>query len=1092
MIPWLIRAIAWNYNEKQLKTIQPLVDKINILDQERMELSDTDIQNKTDELRQRLIDGETTDDILIDAFATVKQACRRLGGTETPFGTRNMVPYDVQLIGGIVLHQGRIGEMKTWEGKTLVATLPTYLNALTGKGVHVVTVNDYLASRDATWMSTLYNRLWLSVGIVTDKTPVDQRREQYEKDITYVQNSQLGFDYLRDNLVKSIDERKLLWRPLHFALIDEIDSILIDEARTPLIISEPDQSPTEKYKHYFSIVRSLVPAKGKKKVSKGFLHEMLNEATQDKKTTDDQNDQIGDYFIDEKTKTVSLSSEGIEKLEKMLNIENLYKELGYQEIHHIENALKAVAIYHKDKEYILRDGEVVIIDQHTWRAMSGRRFGDGLHQAIEAKEGVEIKKESKTLATITYQNFFKNYDKLSWMTGTALTEAEEFDSIYELEVIQIPTNKPVIRVDKNDKVMYDQNAKRKSIYDHISFYHEIGQPILIGTSNIQSSETVSRILKKHNIVHSVLNAKYHEQEASIVSRAGQLSSVVVATNMAWRGTDIKLAPDLNEKLASNYATWIQQQQQKGHWLLLYVYSDVEAQWTLDALVAQWIITADQIIEASKKKIDLGSYSIHITYNTKRKENTDAYMQISLQPHQDHETIQKDLHYGLFILATEKHESRRIDNQLRGRAWRQGDAGVSVFFVAFDDDIMRKMWWDKIKMVAWLMMKKDQLSTMEFTQSRFTNAITRAQKQMEGYLFGIRKHLFEYDSVIDKQRKNIYDMRDQMLFAMDKNKPLADITNNEHAEDKTEEQKEENGERDTKKETEQQITHKNNTDIDYHSDQIISQIKSFVDPVVEDFLQKHTILKTPQNEIIEILEKEFGLWLSPDHFSADHKNKDALAQHIVQHLLDQIDRVIETVQKADTNNNALSSLQKIFTQVYIRTIDKYWIEHIDAMKHTKDKVWLMGYAQQDPLISYKKEAYNAFIALQKNIKHQTLSTICLLSLHTQQQNTQTHNTARQQKVQSAAQNATPFVAPQSTVSPKTAWSHKKEIFDDGTEVFEVSDEKPNTKATIITPPKKKLKPNDKVSIKYKDGTIKVDVKYKKVQEDIANGSATIIT
>lgn len=535
---WLLTLIGGDYNQKQIDATNPLIKQINYLYAEYDALTDEEIQNKTPEFRERLAKGETLDDLLPEAFAIAKQACKRLVGTTFKVKgnemTWNMIPYDVQLIGGIILHQGKIAEMKTGEGKTLVAVAPVYLNALAGKGVHVVTVNDYLASRDSQWMGYVYQRLGLSVGSVVKSTNLSTRREEYEKDVTYVENSELGFDYLRDNLVKSIQERNLTWRPLNFAIVDEIDSILVDEARTPLIISQPKQEATEKYSYYAQVVNLLTPCSTKKKVSKGFIQEILS----DEKSGPQEED--GDYYIDEKTKTAQLSGRGIARLEEILKVENIYQDLGYQEIHHIENALKAKAVYIKDKDYIITNGEVLIVDEHTGRTMPGRRFSEGLHQAIEAKEQVMIQRESQTMASITYQNFFKQYAKLAGMTGTASTEAEEFMKIYELEVVTIPTNKPIIRVDLNDKIYFNQKTKRNFVKDYIKFYHEIGQPILIGTADIATSEYVSRVLEKDAIVHYVLNAKFHEQEANIVSSAGKYRSVVVATNMAGRGTDIKL------------------------------------------------------------------------------------------------------------------------------------------------------------------------------------------------------------------------------------------------------------------------------------------------------------------------------------------------------------------------------------------------------------------------------------------------------------------------------------------------------------------------------------------------------------------------
>jgi preprotein translocase subunit SecA len=559
MLKRMSNLLVGDYNKKQLDKTTPLIGEINQRYDKFTTLTDEEIKAKTEEFKSRYQKGETLDQLLPEAFAIVKQACKRIMGQEFEVkGEKqvwNMVPYDVQLLGGIILHQGKIAEMKTGEGKTLVAAAPVYLNALSGKGVHVVTVNDYLASRDAQWIGYLYQWLGLTVGSVVKGTPLPRRKEEYSKDITYVENSELGFDYLRDNLVQTMERRNLMWRPLNFAIVDEIDSILVDEARTPLIISEAREEPTEKYTYYANIVNLLQPCSSKKKVSKGLLNELMNEGVKDQ-------EEDGDYYIDEKTKTASLSGRGIAKLEELLKVENIYKDMGFEEIHHIENALKAKAVYIRDVDYITSSGEILIVDEHTGRTMPGRRFSEGLHQAIEAKEQVQIQRESQTMATITYQNFFKQYKKLAGMTGTAATEAEEFQKIYELEVVIIPTNKDIVRVDKNDKVYFDQQAKRKFVKEYIKFYHEIGQPILIGTADIATSEYVSRILEKDAITHYVLNAKFHEQEAHIVANAGKYQSVVVATNMAGRGTDIKLEAKLNEKLAQNYAKYFKKLMEK--------------------------------------------------------------------------------------------------------------------------------------------------------------------------------------------------------------------------------------------------------------------------------------------------------------------------------------------------------------------------------------------------------------------------------------------------------------------------------------------------------------------------------------------------
>jgi preprotein translocase subunit SecA len=761
MLKRISNLIVGDYNQKQLDAIAPLIPEINAWDAKYDSLSDEEVKAKTPEFQSRYQKGESLDQLLPEAFAVVKQACKRMMGSELEVkGEKqiwNMIPYDVQLIGGIILHQGKIAEMKTGEGKTLVAAAPVYLNALSGKGVHVVTVNDYLASRDAQWIGYVYQWLGLTVGSVVKGTPLQRRREEYSKDITYVENSELGFDYLRDNLVQTMDRRNVVWRPLNFAIVDEIDSILVDEARTPLIISEAREEATEKYTYYANIVNLLQPCSNKKKVSKGLLNELMNEDIKDQ-------EEDGDYYIDEKTKTAALSGKGIGKLEEILHVENIYKDMGFEEIHHIENALRAKAVYLRDIDYIVSNGEVLIVDEHTGRTMPGRRFSEGLHQAIEAKEQVQIQRESQTMATITYQNFFKQYTKLAGMTGTAATEAEEFQKIYELEVIIVPTNRETIRVDKNDKVYFDQGAKRKFVKEYIKFYHEIGQPILIGTADIATSEYVSRILEKDAITHYVLNAKFHEQEAHIVSNAGKYKSVVVATNMAGRGTDIKLETGLNEKLAQNYATWAKKLIEKGEESLqAMVYSQVEYALTLEGLKTVRELSDEEVENLMKAGIEKNGVKLTLQFNTKKKEVTDRYARFSFENIGKAWTL-KDFHYGLFILGTEKHESRRIDNQLRGRAGRQGDPGVSVFFVALDDTLMRKMGGERIKSMAGLLLSKEELGSLELTQSQFTTAITRSQKEIEAWHFSSRKHLFDYDSVIDKQRRNIYHTRDSIIEA----------------------------------------------------------------------------------------------------------------------------------------------------------------------------------------------------------------------------------------------------------------------------------------------------------------------------------------
>lgn len=1076
MFSRLINNIAWSYNERQIKTLLPITAKINALCEEYDSLTEEEIKAKSNELKQtisqlelpnktkdkngnRILEAKESplDKYLPEAFALVKQACKRLVGTTyTVKWTEqvwNMIPYDVQIIGGINLHKGKISEMRTWEWKTLVATMPAYLNALTGRGVHVVTVNDYLASRDSDQMRILFEYLGLSVGCVTKSVPPHMRRAEYEKDITYVENSELGFDYLRDNLVRSLDERSLLRRPLHYTIVDEIDSILIDESRTPLIISEPDAEPTEKYSYYAQIVPLLIPSKTKKKVSKGFLHDMLN----DKKGNTDPEDEW-DYHIDEKTKTVSLSSQGIEKLEKMLNVENLYRDLWYEEIHHIENALKANACYNNGKEYLINNGEVVIIDENTGRAQIGRRFSQGLHQAIEAKENVTIQRESKTLATITYQNFFKLYYKLSGMTGTATTEWEEFDSIYNLHVLAIPTNKDVIRVDKHDKVYFNQNAKRTYVLEHIMFAHEIGQPLLIWTSSISTSEFVGSLLTQKNIIHSILNAKFHEQEAQIISRAGKYGSVVVATNMAWRGTDIKLEEWLNEKLSENYAQWIERmvsgnnKTKQKYSIKATLYSNKEFELTIDGLKNIFSdLNEDVILASYKSEQSFWEYKIKINLNTKKKFPHQAFAEIVISSKESwSEGISKDFHYGLWIIGTEKHESRRIDNQLRGRAGRQWDPWISVFYVALDDSIMRKMWWERIQWVASLLLPKSELESLELTQAQFTNSIVRAQKQMEGRHFWARKHLFDYDSVIDKQRHSIYARRDVILEDLHKmNHQLENKSNNKS---------------------------------------VVDSIIDLIQTSVEDFLITQQTLWTSKEELIELINKEYWLNLELSHITSSLYNQSA--QHITGHIISKLEDAKSILWE--------EIFTRIIANIYLSMIDKHRVAHIDEMQYLREKVSLMWYAQLDPLVIYKKESYE---------KYKTLNTIINTSTVNMIANTDFQKIHEQ--IQAQQQQQINLIAEQDSSNneniieklkgaAKTWWSKKihessMKITSSADNEFEVieMDEENNQTISPKNIGNTKIRPNDKINVRYTDGKMLWDVKYKTVKEDIKNGKCQII-
>ncbi|MFA7298081.1 MAG: preprotein translocase subunit SecA [Candidatus Absconditabacterales bacterium] len=989
--------ISGDYNQKQLNIYLPLIKQINEYSTQFDTLSDDQIKAKTQEFKDRLTKGETLDDLLPEAFAAVKQACKRMVGSEVEVKgemlTWNMIPYDMQLLGGIILHKGIIAEMKTGEGKTLVAVMPVYLNALTGKGVHVVTVNDYLASRDAQWMGHVYSWLGLTSGCVTKTVSLQRRREEYAKDITYIENSELGFDFLRDNLVKSMKDRSLVRRPLNYAIVDEIDSILIDEARTPLIISEPNAEATDKYLYYSQIAKGLTPCGAKKKVSKGLLQELLT----DNKSGKDQ-EEDGDYYIDEKTKSASLSGRGITKLEGILKIENLYKDLGYEEIHHIENAVRAQAVYEKDKEYIVKDNEVLIVDEHTGRTMPGRRFSEGLHQAIEAKEGVKIQKESKTLATITYQNFFKQYAKLGGMTGTALTEGEEFEKIYELSVLEIPTNRPTIRVDRNDKVYYNESIKRKFVKQHIQFAHDIGQPILIGTANIATSEYVSRILEKDAITHYVLNAKFHEQEAHIVSQAGKYKSVVVATNMAGRGTDIKLEQGLNDKLADNYAKWIKKQITDKKGVSADIYSSIEYELTMDAMKRVLGMTDELIRQAEQDRIHHDGMMMKVKFNRSKKINTDGFAELYCKPADGDatETIEQDFHYGLFILGTEKHESRRIDNQLRGRAGRQGDPGVSVFFVALDDLIMRKMGGERIQGVASMLLGKAELETLELSQKQFTNSIIRSQKQMEGRHFGIRKHLFDYDSVINKQRQAIYKKRD-------------DILNSE-------------------------------TDAELRKflvEQIKLEIEANMSDIVYQQVANAKVLEQSPAQFLRVIDKEFSLKLEHKQFqSFEEMSFDKLQVELSVFMLDQL--------KAKFSKMDVDRLYQIFKDVYLYHLDTLRIKHLDDMEYLRDKVGLMGYAQLDPLIMYKSEAFDKFQTLLYRLKFDVTAYIAGIDFNIVQQQDQA-----QQVVMASSQSEAEYLKMLQKVSSEIkevtknkpiTQAPEKIVYEntDGVEIFEVND------------------------------------------------------
>ena len=1059
MLDWLKKVFGLNYTEKEISKLGVTVKNINQFFDKYEKLSDEQIKAKTEEFKKRIQEKwENLDDILPEAFAVVKQAAKRMCGNKYDVkGDKllwNMIPYDVQLVWGIILHQGKITEMKTWEGKTLVATLPVYLNALSGKWVHVVTVNDYLASRDAEWMWHLYQWLWLTIGCVVKWVPIQNRKEQYAKDITYVENSELWFDYLRDNLVKSMSQRVLTRRPLNYAIVDEIDSILIDEARTPLIISEAREEATEKYQYYAKIVQTLTACSGTKQVSKWLLYELMNENAKVKSVED------GDYYIDEKTKTVSLSGEWIEKLEKMLGVENIYKYLWYEEINNIETDLRARAVYEKDKEYIVKDWEVLIVDEHTGRTMPWRRFSEGLHQAIEAKEMVDIKRESQTMATITYQNFFKQFKKLAGMTGTAVTEWEEFNAIYELDVLEIPTNRETIRVDRHDKVYFNQAAKWKFVKEDIKFYHEIWQPMLIGTANIATSEYLSNILEKDGITHYVLNAKFYEQEAHIVWNGGKFKSVVVATNMAWRGTDIKLEEWLNEKLADNYIKRVNKS--ITNWNIeLNIYSKKEFELTAEAIKKAFWIDDESISNPEKWYIELDKMSFSVKFNNGKNKKSDVFAKLYFRWNHwlNVPTMSKNVQYGLFVLWTEKHESRRIDNQLRGRSGRQWDAGKSVFYVALDDLIMRKMWWEKIMWMAGMLMNKEDLESLELTQKQFSSSIERAQKQMEAWHFGIRKHLFDYDSVIDKQRQRIYSKRDQILAS----------------------------------ELDDEIK---KTFVQETKEDLINNITMLVSVKISEAKN----LKQTNIEFLEIFAKEFNIKL--DKKTAD-KRENMSFNDLELELTKTLNKHFEHgFKKIDEDR-----LYEIFKDVLLHHLDKLWVSHIDEMQYLRDKVGFMWYAQQDPLVVYKKESFEKFQNLIYNFKIDTTSYMLSVDFESiKQQDEAVKLIIEKQKngdkeflskLSKVSGNLSEMIKLAQNEQIKKVENKKREMIfedEDWFEVFEVNsewtidDKKPGN---VEFNSNMKIRPNDKVTVKYEDGKVEYSVKYKKVKDDVDAGKCQVI-
>ena len=838
----IFNKIFKSYSEKEVKRVMPIVEKINSLEPQIKELTDEQLKNKTNEFKEQLKQGKTLDDILPEAFAVVREASRRVLG---------MRHFDVQLIGGIILHQGRIAEMKTGEGKTLVATLPVYLNALTGKGVHVITVNDYLAKRDSEWMGKLYKFMGLSVGLVIAGMNPKEKQNAYNCDITYGTNNEFGFDYLRDNMV--IYKEQLVQRGLEYAIVDEIDSILIDEARTPLIISGRANQSSELYKKANDFVKKLTP-----KI-------IVEEDVKDKAQEEDNENY--DYIVDLKAKSASLTQKGIKKAEQAFNLENFNDIENSTIVHHVNQALRAHGIMKKDIDYIVKDGEVLIVDEFTGRIMYGRRYNNGLHQAIEAKEGVKIADESKTLATITFQNYFRMYNKLSGMTGTAMTEEDEFEEIYNLDVVSIPTNKPMIRKDQNDAIYKNENAKFNAIVQSIKESHEKGQPVLVGTVSIEKSEKLSNILKKEGIKHEVLNAKYHEKEAEIIAQAGKFGAVTIATNMAGRGTDIMLGGN------SEYLAKQEMRKNKIPENL------IEESNTFYETEDEEILNARKTFKELEEK-----------YDKEIKEEKEKVIAVG----------------GLKIIGTERHESRRIDNQLRGRSGRQGDPGESKFYIGLDDDLMKIFGGDMITKV-YNTIGMDENIPIE--NKIISNAVESAQKRVEGRNFSIRKNVLKYDDVMNAQREIIYKQRRQVLDGENINQ------------------------------------------------NILNMIKSLAEEVVmQQFAGEKEVNEEALNTNIKNI---FGLDIS-DFVKENSKDQNAIVENLQETALAEYAKKEEEIGSAQ-----LRELERI---VMLKVVDQKWMDHIDSMDELKDGIGLRAYGQQDPVVKYRIEGMDMFDEMILDIKH----------------------------------------------------------------------------------------------------------------------------
>jgi preprotein translocase subunit SecA len=815
MLEGLLRKIVGSNSDRELKKIQPVVETINSLESRISALSDADLQARTPDFKQRVENGASLDDILPEAFAVAREAGKRV---------LNMRHFDVQLIGGYALHKGKIAEMKTGEGKTLVATLPGYLNALEGKGVHVVTVNDYLARRDAEWMGRLYKFLGLSVGVIRHGLNDAERHESYFSDITYGTNNEFGFDYLRDNM--KFDVASCVQREHRFAIVDEVDSILIDEARTPLIISGPSDESTDKYYRIDKIVPKL-----RRDI---------------------------DYQVDEKHRTVTLTEDGVARSEDLLSVDNLYDPSNMEILHHVNQGLRAHTLYKRDGEYVVKDGEVIIVDEFTGRLMPGRRWSDGLHQAVEAKEGLKIQQENQTLATITFQNYFRMYKKLAGMTGTAETEAEEFGKIYRLDVLPIPTNRALRRVENSDVIYRTEREKFEAVVKEIRQCHEKGQPVLVGTITIDRSEKLSGLLKRAGLKHVVLNAKYHEKEAEIVAQAGRKGAITIATNMAGRGTDILLGGN-PEFLARD----------------LLRRREIDP---VQATPEQW---------------------------------RDAVAQVKPEIDKEHEEVVNA--GGLHIIGTERHEARRIDNQLRGRSGRQGDPGSSRFYVSLEDDLMRIFAADRI---SGLMQRLGMEEGVPIESKLVSRQIESAQKRVEGQNFGYRKHVLEYDDVMNKQREAVYGLRRQLLVGEDQKEYLMGI----------------------------------------------------VDEIISGLVQQYAGQETNPSEwdteaLARAVGQQFGFDMKTEGIDASTLGSKEIEDALVQ----------VAHQKYDEKEVVISVPAMRFHErmIMLQIVDSHWKDHLLAMDHLKEGIGLRGYGQRDPLVEYKKESFTLFEDLMSRIEDDTI-------------------------------------------------------------------------------------------------------------------------